>query len=402
MSQDQWAGMLTGDESYAGARNWYHLEETIKDITGYRYVLPTHQGRAAENILMMIHVQPKIHALGNMFFDTTEAHVKTKGGLPKNLVIAEGLDSENYHPFKGNVDLDQLEAHITDLGVDNVGMIMLTITSNNNDGQPVAMENLRRVRELADRYGLPFYLDAARFSENAFFIQMREPGYEKKSMKEIAHEMFSYADGCTMSAKQDGLVNMGGFLALNDEGVYRQAQQNLILYEGFLTYGGLAGRDLEAIARGLYEVLDENYMANRIRQVHLLGNTMLEAGLPVFQPLGGHCVLLDMKRFLPHLTQDEYPSEAFTAELYVDSGTRAIGIGQLAFGGVDQETGKTIYAPLEMVRMAVPRRLYIDNHIMLAAQSAIRVFNQRENARGMRIVWATPVLRHFTAQLEPL
>jgi tryptophanase len=264
------------------------------------------------------------------------------------------------------------------------------------------MANLRAVRSLADKYGLPFFLDAARFAENAFFIKLREPGYAEKSIKDIAREMFSYADGCTMSSKKDGLVNIGGFLALNDEAKYRQAQQYLILMEGFLTYGGMAGRDLEALARGLKEVMDEAYMANRVRQVSLLGNRMLAAGVPVFKPIGGHCVVLDMKRFLPHVAQDDFPSESFCAELYLDSGTRAIGLGQLAFGGMDKATGKTIYSPLELVRMAVPRRVYTDNHMGVVARSVNRIYERRESLRGIKITWAPEVLRHFTAHLAPL
>lgn len=402
MSHYQWAGMMIGDESYAGCRNWFHLEETVKDITGYKYVVPTHQGRPAENILMTMHVRPGLSAISNMFFDTTHAHVETKGGVRRELVINEGLQTEVEHPFKGNVDIGKLEDTIRRLGRDQIALIMVTITCNNNGGQPVSMANLRAIRRVADQYGLPFFLDAARFAENAFFIKMREPGYEQKTIKEIAREMFSYADGCTMSAKKDGLVNIGGFLALNDEKKYRLAQQALILLEGFITYGGMAGRDLEALSIGLNEVLDEAYLANRIRQVHYLGNQLLEAGVPVVRPLGGHSILLDMKRFLPHIPQDDFPSEAFVAALYLDSGTRAIGLGQLPFGGVDKETGKTIYAPLEVVRMAIPRRVYTDNHMNVVAKSVIRVFEGRESLKGMRIDWAPEVLRHFTAHLQPI
>jgi tryptophanase len=255
---------------------------------------------------------------------------------------------------------------------------------------------------LADKYGLPFFLDAARFAENAFFIKLREPGYQDKSVKEIAREMFSYADGCTMSSKKDGLVNMGGFLALNDENKYRQAQQFLILLEGFVTYGGLAGRDLEALAIGLKEVLDVSYLANRIRQVHLLGNQLLDAGVPVVKPLGGHCIMLDMKRFLPNIPQEHFPSEAFSVALYVDSGTRALGLGQMAFGSENPETGEVIHSPLEVVRFAIPRRVYTDNHMNLVARSVIRVYEQRDQLKGMKITWSPPVLRHFTAYLAPL
>jgi tryptophanase len=402
MSQDQWAGIMTGDESYAGCRNWFHLEETIKDITGYKYVIPTHQGRPAENILMLIHIKPGLNALGNMFFDSTHAHVETKGGIPHDLVIDEGFDSESDYPFKGNVDIDKLEARIKKDGVENIALIHVTVTCNNNGGQPVSMSNLKAVRELADKYGLPFFLDAARFAENAFFIKLREPGYQDKSIKEIAREMFSYADGCTMSSKKDGLVNIGGFLALNDENKYRQAQQFLILLEGFVTYGGLAGRDLEALAIGLKEVLDVSYLANRIRQVHFLGNQLLDAGVPVVKPLGGHCIMLDMKRFLPNIPQEHFPSESFSVALYVDSGTRALGLGQMAFGSENPETGEVVYSPLEVVRFAIPRRVYTDNHMDLVAKSVIRVYEQRDQLKGMKITWAPPVLRHFTAYLAPL
>ncbi len=402
MSQYQWAGLMTGDESYAGCRNWYHLEATIKDITGFPYIVPTHQGRPAENILTMIHLRPGLAALSNMLFDTTHAHVEHKGGLPVNLITDLGLQPEAEHPFKGNVDIDKLEAYIQAHGVEQVGMILVTVTCNNNAGQPVSMENLRQVRAVADKYGLPFYLDAARFAENAYFIQQREPGYAHLSLKEIARQMFSLADGCTMSSKKDGLVNIGGFLALRDEVTFRKAQQYLILLEGFLTYGGMAGRDLEALAIGLTEVLDQNYMENRVRQVRFLGELLLQAGVPILQPIGGHCVMLDMKRFLTHIPQEQFPAEAFTAALYLDSGTRGVGLGQLAFGSEDPETGAVRYSPLEVVRLAIPRRVYTDNHMRLVAESVIRIFERRESLRGMRIVWAPPVLRHFTAHLAPV
>ncbi len=402
MSHYQWAGLMTGDESYAGCRNWYHLEATIKDITGYQYVIPTHQGRPAENILTMIHLRPGLAALSNMLFDTTHAHVEHKGGLPVNLISDRGLQPEVEHPFKGNVDIDKLEAYIQRHGREQVGMILVTVTCNNNAGQPVSMENLRQVRAVADKYGLPFYLDAARFAENAYFIQQREPGYAKFSIKEIARQMFSLADGCTMSSKKDGLVNIGGFLALTDEATFRKAQQYLILLEGFLTYGGMAGRDLEALAIGLTEVLDQNYMENRFRQVRFLGELLLGAGVPILQPIGGHCVMLDMKRFLPHIPQEQFPAEAFTAALYLDSGTRGVGLGQLAFGSENPDTGEIKYSPLEVVRLAIPRRVYTDNHMRLVAESVIRIYEKRRTLKGMRLVWAPPVLRHFTAHLAPV
>jgi tryptophanase len=402
MSQNQWAGLMTGDESYAGCRNWFHLEETIRDITGYKYVIPTHQGRPAENILMMIHLKPGNSAIANMFFDTTHAHVEDKGGIPLDLVIDKGLDPRSEDPFKGNIDIDKAESFIKLKGIENISLIHISVTCNNNGGQPVSMANLRAVRNLADKYGLPFFLDAARFAENAFFIKMREPGYADKTIKEIAQEMFSYADGCSMSSKKDGLVNIGGFLAMNDEAKFREAMSHLILLEGFVTYGGMAGRDLEALSRGLNEVLEEPYLANRIRQVHYLGNQLIAAGVPVLHPLGGHCVMLDMKQFFEHIPQEQFPADAFTARLYLDSGSRGVGLGQLAFGGVDKATGRTIYSPLEVVRLAIPRRVYTDNHMNVVARSVIRIYEERKTVKGMKIVWAPETLRHFTAHLEPI
>jgi tryptophanase len=402
MSHYQWAGLMTGDESYAGCRNWFHLQEIVQEVTGFPYILPTHQGRPAENILTMLHLRPGISALSNMFFDTTHAHVEHKGALPINLIRDEGLQTELELPFKGDVNIDKLDDYIHTHGREQVGMILVTVTCNNNGGQPVSMANLRAVRAVADKYGLPFYLDAARFAENAYFIQQREPGYAQKNLKEIAREMFSYVDGCTMSSKKDGLVNIGGFLALRDEAKYRLAQQYLVLLEGFITYGGMAGRDLEALSIGLSEVLDQNYMANRVRQVHFLGKQLIQAGVPVVRPVGGHCVMLDMKTFLPYIPQEQFPCEAFTAALYLDSGTRAVGLGQLSFGSENPETGEVHYSPLEVVRMAIPRRVYTDNHMRLVANSVMRVFENRDQLKGMRITWAAPALRHFTARLEPV
>jgi tryptophanase len=402
MSQEQWAGIMMGDESYAGCRNWFHLDDMIKDLTGYKYVIPTHQGRPAENILTLIHVRSGMTALSNMFFDSTRAHIETKGGVVQDVIISEGLQTEVDHPFKGNVDIDKLVQAIQKAGRENIALILVTVTCNNNGGQPVSMANLRAVRQVADKYNVPFFLDAARFAENAYFIKHNEPGYEQYTVKEIAREMFSYADGCTMSSKKDGLVNIGGFIAMKDEEKYRLAQQYCILLEGFVTYGGMAGRDLEALAIGLNEVLDETYLANRIRQVRYLGNQLLEKGIPVLRPIGGHCVMLDMKRFLPQIPQEEFPCEAFNTALYIDSGTRAVGLGQLAFGGFDKSTNQIIYSPLEVVRLAIPRRVYTDKHMDLVAKSVMRIYEQRHELKGMKIVWATEVLRHFTAHLAPI
>jgi len=402
MSDSQWAGIMKGDESYAGCRNFFHLEESIRDIFGFDYFVPTHQGRAAEKILFAITLQPGQYVTNNMHFDTTQANIEAVGGRPVNLVIDEGLDPTNHYPFKGNLDLDKLTAFIEEVGAENVPLGMITITNNSGGGQPVSMENIRGVKDVLAGYDIPFFIDACRFAENAHFIKQREPGYADKTVLEIANEMFSYADGCTMSAKKDGLVNIGGFLAMNDEELYQRACNQLILWEGFPTYGGLAGRDLEAISRGLREVLDESYLAYRVGQIEYLVSRLLEAQVPVVEPPGGHAVYLDVRRFLPHVPQSQFPAQALAAQLYLEGGIRGVEMGSVMFAHEDPETGQILYPDLELVRLAIPRRVYTQTHLDYVAETIIELYQRRDRIQGMEIVYEAPFLRHFTARFKPV
>ncbi|MGB4735096.1 MAG: tryptophanase [Bacillota bacterium] len=402
MSNHQWAGLMLGDEAYAGGRNFYHLRDTVREITGFEHVLPTHQGRAAENILTTMLVKPGQRVLGNMHFDTTEGHIRLKGGEPVNLVIKEGLKTAMRHPFKGNIDIGRLIEEIETYGKERISYINITVTCNSNGGQPVSMENIREVRRIAKEHSIPVFLDAARFAENAYFIREREEGYGNKSIAEIALEMFSYADGFTMSAKKDGLVNIGGIFATRDEGLYKKACQWGIVYEGFLTYGGLAGRDLEAMAQGLKEVLNEDYLESRIGQVAYLGESLLEHGIPIIEPVGGHGVYLDAKRFLPDIPQSAFPAQALVVELYVEAGIRAVELGTAAFGRRDEETGEMIYPALELVRLAIPRRVYTDRHMDMVVRALRNIRERRDEIRGLKLIYEAPVLRHFTAEFERL
>lgn len=402
MSNHQWAGLMLGDEAYAGGRNFYHLRDTVREITGFEHVLPTHQGRAAENILTTMLVKPGQRVLGNMHFDTTEGHIRLKGGEPVNLVIKEGLKTATRHPFKGNIDIGRLIEEIETYGKERISYINITVTCNSNGGQPVSMENIREVRRIAKEHSIPVFLDAARFAENAYFIREREEGYGNKSIAEIAREMFSYADGFTMSAKKDGLVNIGGIFATRDEGLYKKACQWGIVYEGFLTYGGLAGRDLEAMAQGLKEVLNEDYLESRIGQVAYLGESLLEHGIPIIEPVGGHGVYLDAKRFLPDIPQSTFPAQALVVELYVEAGIRAVELGTAAFGRRDEETGEMIYPALELVRLAIPRRVYTDRHMDMVVRALRNIRERRDEIRGLKLIYEAPVLRHFTAEFERL
>lgn len=402
MSNHQWAGLMLGDEAYAGGRNFYHLRDTVREITGFEHVLPTHQGRAAENILTTMLVKPGQRVLGNMHFDTTEGHIRLKGGEPVNLVIKEGLKTAMRHPFKGNIDIGRLIEEIETYGKERISYINITVTCNSNGGQPVSMENIREVRRIAKEHSIPVFLDAARFAENAYFIREREEGYGNKSIAEIAREMFSYADGFTMSAKKDGLVNIGGIFATRDEELYKKACQWGIVYEGFLTYGGLAGRDLEAMAQGLKEVLNEDYLESRIGQVAYLGESLLEHGIPIIEPVGGHGVYLDAKRFLPDIPQSAFPAQALVVELYVEAGIRAVELGTAAFGRRDEETGEMIYPALELVRLAVPRRVYTDRHMDMVVRALRNIRERRDEIRGLKLICEAPVLRHFTAEFERL
>lgn len=398
MSSQQWAGMMRGDESYAGARSYYRFDEAVHDITHLKHVIPTHQGRAAERILFGSLLKPGNIVPNNTHFDTTRANVEYRGATALDIPIAEARQPQLIHPFKGNIDLAALEQVLVD-NPDNVPLVMITVTNNSGGGQPVSMANIRAAHEICHRHGVPLYLDACRFAENAWFIKIREDGYADKSPLAIAQEMFSYVDGCTMSAKKDGLANIGGFLALNDDDLAQRCKNMLILTEGFPTYGGLAGYDLEAIAVGLHEALQEDYLRYRIRSVEYLGNILTEAGVPLVQPPGGHAIYLDAKAMLPHIPQNEYPAWALSLALYLAGGIRSVEIGSVMFGL--QPDGSEKPAANELVRLAFPRRVYTQSHVDYLAEVLLYVNSLRTQIRGVRIVESPPVLRHFSARLEP-
>ncbi len=393
MSTDQWAALMQGDESYAGSRSFDHFRASVQDILGYRHVIPTHQGRAAERILFSVMCRKGEIVPNNTHFDTTRANIEFVGAEAVDLPIPEGKQPAAKHPFKGNMDVGALEALIQRVGRERVPLVMLTVTNNSGGGQPVSMENARAVSAICRKHRIPLYFDACRFAENAYFIKLRERGYEHKTPKLIAREMFALGDGCTMSAKKDGMANIGGFLCTNDDKLAQQEKDLLILTEGYPTYGGLAGRDLEAIAVGLQEALHEDYLQYRIASTAYLGNHIAEEGVPIVQPPGGHAVYLDARAFLPHIPQEQFPGVALAAELYLEGGIRSVEIGTLMFGAA---------AKMDLVRLAIPRRVYTQSHIDYVVEVILEVWKRREHIHGLKLSFEAPFLRHFTAHLAPV
>lgn len=393
MSTRQWAAVMLGDESYAGSRSFDHFRDSIQDIFGFKHVIPAHQGRAAERILFGVACKKGDVVPNNTHFDTTRANVEFVGAEAVDLVIPEGRQPGLRHPFKGNMDVGALENLIAEVGRERIPLVMLTVTNNSGGGQPVSMENVQAVHAVCRRHAIPLYFDACRFAENSYFIKLREPGYADKTPKQIAQEMFSYGDGCTMSAKKDGLANIGGFLCTNDTELAEREKDLLILTEGYPTYGGLAGRDLEAIAIGLQEALHEDYLRYRITSTAYLGNHIASQGVPIVEPPGGHAVYLDARAFLPHIPPEQFPGVALAAELYLEGGIRSVEIGTLMFGAA---------AKMDLVRLAIPRRVYTQSHIDYVVEVILEVWKNRERIQGMRLKHEAPFLRHFTAQLEPL
>ncbi len=400
MSQAQWAALMTGDEAYAGAQSYYRLMDSCKDIFGYPFFQPVHQGRAAEKVFLPILLSEGKIAISNTFFDTTRAHVELAGGEAVDCAVDEAMDTEHYAPFKGNMNVERLEELLRTHGQARVGAVVMTVTNNSAGGQPVSMENIRQAAAVARKYGVPFVLDAARYAENAWFIKTREPGYEHKTIKEIAREMFAYADAFLMSAKKDGIVNMGGLIGVRaDEKLMQAVRERVIPLEGYLTYGGLAGRDLDALAVGLQEATDDGYLRYRVGQVEYLGGCLREAGVPVQYPVGGHAVFVDAGKMLAHIPFDQFPGHALAVELYVEAGVRACEIGSYMLGR-DPKTGAQLRSMFEFTRLAVPRRVYTQAHLDVVAKALQNINARRETLKGFRILNEPPVLRHFTATLE--
>jgi tyrosine phenol-lyase len=393
MSTRQWAAIMLGDESYAGSRSFDHFRDSVQDIFGYQHVIPTHQGRAAERILFSVMCKRGDVVPNNTHFDTTRANIEFVGAEAVDLPIAEARQPAAWHPFKGNMDVGALDALIARVGRERIPLVMLTITNNSGGGQPVSMENARAVSALCHKHDIPLYFDACRFAENAYFIKLREDGYETKTPKQIAQQMFALGDGCTMSAKKDGMANIGGFLCTNDAVLAGQEKDLLILTEGYPTYGGLAGRDLEAIAVGVQESLEEDYLRYRIASTAYLGNHLTEQGVPIVQPPGGHAIYLDSRAFLPHIPLDEFPGVALATELYLEGGIRSVEIGTLMFGAA---------AKMDLVRLAIPRRVYTQSHIDYVIEVILAVWKRREQIHGMKLTYEAAFLRHFTAHLEPV
>ncbi len=398
MSSAQWAGIMTGDESYAGSNSFFRFEKTIQDITGMPIVIPTHQGRASEKILFSVIGGAGKYIVSNTLFDTTRANIEYTGAQGIDLLCAAGKLPEVPAPFKGNMDVAAFELFIADKGAANIPLCIVTVTNNSGGGQPVSMQNIRDIKAICKQHGIPMFIDACRFAENCYFIKQREAGYVDTPVVDIVHELFSYADGCTMSAKKDAFANIGGFIAMHDEALALQCRNLLIITEGFPTYGGLAGRDLDAIAIGLQEVMDENYLQYRIRSIAYLTEKLIAAGVPVMQPAGGHAVYLDAKAFLPHIPVSQYPGQVLVGALYLEGGIRSVEIGSLMFGKYDAD-GKLIPAMMELVRLAIPRRVYTQSHIDYVAEIIIEVFQNKHQYKGLKIIDEVPFLRHFTAKL---
>ncbi len=401
MSSEQWSGIMKGDESYAGAKSFYRFENAVKKITGDKFIIPTHQGRAAEKILFSVIGGKGKYFAANTFFDTTRANIEFTGAEAFDLLNEIGKHPEIRAPFKGDMDVEALESFIKKYGRENIPLVVLTVTNNSGGGQPVSMKNIREVSAICKKNNIPLFLDACRFAENAYFIKLREEGYQNKSVLEICQEMFSYADGSTMSAKKDALVNIGGWLSLNDEELAMKCRNLLIVTEGFVTYGGLAGRDLEAIAQGLEEVVDEHYLQYRIRSIEYLGEKLISNGIPIIEPPGGHAIYIDAKRFAPHIPVDQFPGQSVTCAIYEEGGIRACEIGSVMFGKYDKN-GKLIPAMMELVRLAIPRRVYTQSHIDYVAEVIIEVFKNRDKLKGFEIVYEAPMLRHFTAKFREI
>ena len=408
MSDQQWSALMRGDEAYAGARSFFALERAVQDVYGFPYVVPTHQGRGAEHLISKLLIKPGQLVPGNMYFTTTRLHQELAGGVFADIIIDEAHDATAEHPFKGNVDLAKLQKLIDDVGPEQIAYVNVALTVNMAGGQPVSIANLREVATLCKRYGILLWCDATRLVENAFFVKEREPGYTGRNIAEIVREEMSFFDGCTMSGKKDCLVNIGGFLAMrderratSDERILQQVREQVVIYEGMPTYGGLAGRDMEAMAQGIREMVDDDYITHRVGQVRYLGQALLDGAVPIVTPIGGHAIFLDARRFLPHVEQEHFPAQAIAAALYADSGVRSMERG-IVSAGRDPRTLRNHTPKLELVRLTIPRRVYTDRHMDVVAESVLRLFDHREEIRGLRMVYEPPSLRFFTARFEPL
>ena len=405
MSSAQWAGVMVGDESYAGSKSFFNLRKSVQDIMGFPFVQPTHQGRAADFIMSQLYAKNGGYILGNLHFDSFKGHAEIAGSTPVDMIIEEGRTANsNPHPFKGNMDIKKLEHFIAEHGASQIPLIIITVTSNGNGGQPVSMENIRKVSAIAKAHGIPLMIDAARFAENCYFIKKRELGYKDNTIHEISLELFSYADGCVMSSKKDGLVNIGGFICTRHEELFPTINQLAIINEGFVTYGGMSGRDLEALAIGMYEGIQEDYLEYRIDQVAYLGEQLSKRGVPIILPTGGHGVYVDAQKFYPHIPQSEFPGQAMVIELYKTAGVRGVELGSCAFSKKDPKTGKVIFPDLELVRLTVSRRVYTNRHMDVVVNALADVYERRDQMKGLKLTYEGPIisLRHFTAKFEPL